>query len=337
MRRAAHLFEGVTRFDNLLRAAGTAAKGKRETRAAAEFLERVELEVLQLQRALVAGTWRPSAAHEFVIHDPKQRTITAVPFADQVVHHALMAVLEPVFERRMIFHSYACRTGKGTHAALARVKRLVRRFPYFLRLDIASFFPSVSHAVMQETIGRVVKDRRVLDLSATILRGPPERGSTGRGLPIGSLTSQWFANLLLDRLDHRVQETMRIRGYVRYMDDVVLLDERRARLHEARREIETYLANVLDLALKPSATLVAPVTEGLPFLGWLVFPGTTRPRPANRKRYRWRLRQRTWELHRGLRSPESHRQGVASLFELLRAGDTLGLRSQWAEEVTMSD
>ena len=337
MRRAGRLFERVTRFDTLLHAAQTAAKGKRESRAAAAFLERAEPEVLRLHRSLIDGTWRPRRAHEFVIHDPKRRTITAVPFEDQVVHHALMAVLEPVFERRMIFHSYACRKGKGTHAALARAKGLVRRFPYFLRLDVASFFPSVSHRVMRETIARVVKDRRVLDLCATILRGPPELPATYRGLPIGSLTSQWFANLLLDRVDHHVKETMHFRGYLRYMDDVAVFDERRESLHEARVEIGTYLGDVLDLALKPSATMVAPVTEGLPFLGWLLFPGVTRLRPANRKRYRWRLRQRTWEMHQGLRSAESHRQGVASIFELLRAGDTLQLRRRWAEEVQMKD
>jgi hypothetical protein len=318
----------VASFPALLAAAERAAAGKRTARSAARFLERAEIEALALERELVQGTWRPRRGSSFEISDPKPRTITAVPFRDQVVHHALMAALEPVFERRMIFDSYACRTGKGTHRALARARHFVRRFGYFLKMDVASFFPSTPHAAVMEALSRVVKDRDILALSSTILRGPPGEESD-RGLPIGSLTSQWFANLLLDRLDHHVKETLRIPGYVRYMDDFVLFADERARLHEARAEVEAYLTDPLGLRAKPKAALLAPTAQGLPFLGWLVFRGTTRVRPANLRRYRWRLRQRRWEVARGLRSEESYRQGAASIHELLRHGSTLALRRSW--------
>jgi len=327
LRRAGNLWADVAAFSSLLAAAHRAALGKRTARSVARFQERAEPEVLRLQRELEAGTWRPGRAVTFEISDPKRRTITAVPFRDQVVHHALMGVLEPVFERRMVFDSYACRRGKGTHAALRRARRFVRRFAYFLKLDVKSFFASVPHAAVRETLARVVKDRRVLALCATILAGP--RGDESRGLPVGSLTSQWFANLLLDRLDHFVKEVLRIRGYVRYMDDFVLFADRRDRLRAAHGEVERFLADPLGLKLKPSATILAPATQGLPFLGWLVYRGTTRVRPQNLRRYRWRLRQRRRELAQGRRSAESYRRGVASVYELLRQGDTAALRRSW--------
>jgi len=325
VRRAGGLWPDVVSFSSLLRAAHRAALGKRTARSVARFLERAEPEVLALQRELEAGTWRPGRAATFEISDPKRRTITAVPFRDQVVHHALMGVLEPVFERRMVFDSYACRRGKGTHAALARARRFVRRFGYFLKLDVKSFFASVPHPAVRETLARVVKDRRVLALCAIVLQGTPG----GRSLPVGSLTSQWFANLLLDRLDHYVKEELRIRGYVRYMDDFVLFADARARLRDAHGEVERFLADPLGLRLKPSATILAPTTQGLPFLGWLVYRGVTRVRPRNLRRYRWRLRQRRWEVASGRRSPESYRRGVASVYELLRHGDTAALRRRW--------
>jgi RNA-directed DNA polymerase len=330
VRRVGGLWLKVASFDALLAAAKRAASGKRTARSAARFLERAEVEALALERELLSGTWRPGRGSSFEITDPKPRTITAVPFRDQVVHHALMAALEPVFERRMIFDSYACRTGKGTHRALSRARHFVRRFAYFLKMDVASFFPSTPHASVMEALSRVVKDRDVLALCATILRGPPGEESD-RGLPIGSLTSQWFANLLLDRLDHHVKETMRIPGYLRYMDDFVLFADERARLHEARADVEAYLASPLGLRAKPKATLLAPTSQGLPFLGWLVFRGLTRVRPANLRRFRWRLRQRRWEVARGLRSAESYRQGVASVYEMLRHGSTLALRRGLSE------
>lgn len=335
MRRAGGLWDGVASFGALCDAAKRAARGKRSSRSAARFLERLEPEALALERELEAGTWRPGPVATFEIEDPKPRTIAALPFRDQVVHHALIGVLEPVFERRMIADSYACRKAKGTHAALRRAKRFVRRFGWFLKCDVRSFFDSVRHEVMRDALARVVKDRRVLDLCATILAGPEGSPDTGQGLPIGSLTSQWFANLLLDRLDHHVKEVLRVPGYLRYMDDFVLFDDERDRLAFHLREVRRFLADPLGLALKEPATLLAPVSEGLPFLGWLLFRGPTRLRPANRRRYRWRLRHRASEAQTGRRSQASYLQAAGSLYELLRQGHTLGLRRRWAKEDRM--
>jgi hypothetical protein len=326
LRRAAGLWPRIASFSSLVDAAHEAARGKRTTGSAARFLERVEPEALALERELQGGHWQPGRCSTFQVHDPKTRTITAVPFRDQVVHHALMAELAPLLERRMIADSYACRRGKGTHAALRRAHGFVRRFGHFLKLDVRSFFASVRHDVVLDAVARVTKDNQVLTLCRTILAGPPGRVSTGVGLPIGALTSQWFANAVLDRLDRFVKEELRVPGYVRYMDDMVLFADHRRVLAAAKDAVERHLADPLNLVLKHRATMLAPTTVGLPFLGWLLFRGTVRLRPANLRRSLWRLRIRRWELEHGLRDETSYRQGVASVFALLSHGNTTRLR-----------
>lgn len=267
----------------------------------------------------------------FEIHDPKKRTITVAPFRDQVVHHALIHVLEPIFERRMVAHSYACRRGKGTLRALRHARTMLRRHPWFLKLDVASFFASVEHGVAMAAAERLVKDKRLLRLLSQIVAGPSEPPSL-IGLPLGFLTSQWLANLVLDPLDHWILEQLHIAGYVRYMDDLVLFGPDRATLREAREQVEAYLAEKLHLRLKERATVLSPSAGGLPFLGWMLYPGAIRLRPENLRRYRWRLRQRRRQWALGQRSTQQYREGVASLFDLLEAGGARALKRRWANE-----
>ena len=326
MRRAQGLWPAVHSFEGLRRAAFRAARGKRQSRATAAFLERLEPEVLRLSRALAAHAWRPSRARSFVIHDPKRRTITAVPFRDRVVHHALLAPLQPVFERRMIADSFACRPGRGTHAAVRRAQRHLRRFGWSLRLDVASFFGTLHADVVLDTLTRIIKDPDVLRLCGAIL-GP---GSIG--VPIGSLTSQWFANVVLDRVDHLVKEELRIPGYVRYMDDFALFDDEPRRLRDAQTRIAAFLTAPLRLRLKDRATRLAPASEGLPFLGFAIHRGTIRLRPATLRRFRWRLRWLDRELRVGRVDAERHRRAVAAVFAHIAHADTLALRRSWLRE-----
>lgn len=329
MRRVGALHLSIASFATLLAASWTAARGKRTSRTVAAFLERAEPNCLELERELLAHTWQPGPVARFEILDPKPRVITVTPFRDQVVHHALMDTLAPHLERRMVFDSYACRAGKGQHAAVARAKAFQRRYAWFLKLDVRAFFASVRHEVALAALERVVKDREVVRLARTILRGPLDEPDTGVGLPLGTLTSQWLANLVLDRVDHLVKDELRIGGYVRYMDDFALFDDSRAALRDAHLAVHELLRERLGLELKESATKLAPTSEPLAFLGWSIHRGVTRVRPDNLRRYRWRMRLRRWELERGRRSPESFRQSVAALFELLRHGDTRELRRAW--------
>ena len=323
MRRRGGFWPTVTSFDNLQRAALRAARGKRRKLGIARFLADLEPEILALQRALRAGTWRPGRPTTFEIHDPKRRTITAAPFPDRVVHHALIDVLEPVLDARMIEDSFACRRGKGTHAALDRGQRLLGRFGWFLKLDVAGFFGSLDHGVVLETLQRVLKDRAVLELCETIVRAG---GPHGTGLPIGNLTSQWFANLTLDRLDHHVKERLGVRGYLRYMDDFVLFADTKPELSSARAALEAFLATPLHLRLKERATILAPASEGLPFLGWRVYRGMRRLRPQNLRRVKARLRRRGWQLRTGEIDEECFVAALRASVEHLRHGSTRALR-----------
>lgn len=325
MRRLGAIWPTITSFGNLRRAALRAARGKRTVRSVAAFCERLEPELLLLQRELLAGTWQPGRPTTFTIRDPKLRTITAAPFRDRVVHHALIDPIEGWLDRRMTPHSHACRRGKGQHAARCRAQQLLRRHAFFLKLDVQGFFPSLRHDVALATVARCIKDRAALQLFERIVR----HGSTdGRGLPIGNLTSQWVANLVLDRLDHLLVEVERVPGYVRYMDDFVLFAQDKPALHRWRARVAAFLAD-LGLQLKPTATLLAPAAQGLPFLGFRLYRGTVRIRPQNlrRTKARWRARCRQHAL--GLFDERRLADCVRAQLAHLAHGSTLALRQAW--------
>ncbi|QDU69536.1 reverse transcriptase/maturase family protein [Engelhardtia mirabilis] len=319
-------WDSIVSFENLLRATLRAARGKRRQRVVAEFLAERERRALALRADLRAGTWRPGEPKTFLIEDPKRRLISAAPFTDRVVHHALIDVLEPTLERRMVRHSFACRRGLGVHAALDHAQGLIRRHPWFLKLDVAQCFGSMRHDVVMGTLGRVLRGRRTLELCERIVAGPPSTAGSGRGLPIGNLTSQWFANLTLDRLDHYVLESIRVHGYARYMDDFVVVGPTKASLVTAHARIAGFLAEQLHLELKQRATILAPSSEGLPFLGWRLYPGLRRLRPQNLRRSLARLRRRRWELATGQISERGYIDGVRALCSHLGHGSTLTLR-----------
>jgi RNA-directed DNA polymerase len=169
----------------------------------------------------------------------------------------------------------------------------------------------------------------VLDLVRTILAGSDDSATTGRGLPIGSLTSQWLANITLDRVDRLATAHPGIGGYLRYMDDMALFADDKASLHDAHAAIAALLRDPLGLQLKPSATRLAPTSEGLPFLGFAVFPGTVRLRPATRQRLAWRLRFLRRRLHRGTLAPTGYRHAVAAVLAHAGHADTRELRRRW--------
>jgi retron-type reverse transcriptase len=288
------------------------------------------------------GRWR--------ITEPKLRLISAAPFRDRVVHRALVNVLAPRFERRFIFDSYACRVGKGTHAAIDRFQQFARRFGYVLKCDIRKFFPSIDHLLLLERVGRVVKDRRVVDLCRTIIEHsnpqepvvayfpgdvlwtPHERR---RGLPIGNQTSQFFANVYLDPLDHFVKERLRCRGYVRYVDDFVLCHDSPAQLHDWLRAIREFLES-LRLTLHPTKCQIFPATQGTDFLGFRVFPTHRRLTKRSVKRFHRRIRQLQRAFLLGLISVAEIRARINAWIGHVEHGDTWRLRERLFREAVFS-
>ena len=287
------LFDEIVSVPNLERAATAAAKGKRNSPEVARFLGQADEELPQLSAELVTGEYTPRPYRQFRIRDPKPRTISCADFRDRVIHHAVCDVIGPLIERRFIYDSYACRTGKGAHRAAARAQAMARRHCYFLKLDVAGFFDSVDHEILLALLAHTFREKRLLVLMEVIIRSAPPGARAGKGLPIGNLTSQWFANLYLDGLDHYVKEEMRMPGYIRYMDDMLVFGDSKAGLWRTHDAIRDNLDRHRALYLKKTATVLAPVTEGIPFLGLRIFPG------------RWRLqRQRFLRTRRRMRGQE---------------------------------
>ena len=323
-KRTGHLFERIVRFESLCQAAHRAARGLWRRRPVAAFLLDLEPGVLALQRELLDGSYRPRPFCTFVITDPKPRVISAAAFRDRVVHHALCAALEPAFERYAIPDSYACRTGKGNHAAVQRVRQLCRRSPWYAKLDVRHFFENVDQAVLLRLLRRRFKDRRALDLVEVILdAGGP---APGKGLPIGNLTSQHFANFYLGHLDHHAKEVLRIRGWVRYMDDLVLFGPDRAAVRDLASRVEAFLASELRLAVKREASIVAPVHVGVPFLGFRIWPRRLRMDGARLRRFRARFRALEASFEAGEIGEEERLRAACSLVGWAAQADTTGLR-----------
>lgn len=305
MKRYGCLWPHVVAWENLLLAARKARRGKREREAVQQFEFSLEGELLRVQRELDDGSYRPGPFHTRWITRPKPRLISAAPYRDRVVHHALMNVLEPILDRHFHPHSFACRKGKGTHAAADHLQALMRRFRFGVQCDIRKFFPSIDHQFLKADFRRLVKEGRTLRLMDLIvdssneqeavqewfagddLFGPAERR---RGLPIGNVTSQWFANWYLTGLDYFVTRTLGVRGYVRYCDDFILLDDDREKLREAACALAQFLA-ARRLRLHEDRLSIAPTRCALLFVGFRQWPTHRLLRKANVRGFRRRLRR----------------------------------------------
>ena len=292
MKRHGHLFEQVTEYRNLLAAAHRARRGKRDRVEVARFVFDLEPNLLQLQEELRSGSYRMRPYRAFVIREPKRRRICAAHFRDRVVHHAVCGVLDPIFEACLIGDTYACRRGKGTHAAVRRLQRFARRFPYVLMGDVRRYFESVDHEVLKALCRRKLKDKALLSLLDRIIDHPLPGGRPGKGVPIGNLTSQYFANLYLGELDHLVKDRLRLPGYLRYMDDFAVFADGKPRLHRVLAAIREFLPATLRLELREERTFLAPVAQGLPFLGFRVWPGIVRLDGRKLARLRRQVRRR---------------------------------------------
>ena len=286
MKRQGGLFERVISFQNLLAAAHRAQRGHRKKAGPAEFHFHLERNLLTLHDELVSDAYQPGAYRMFWIRDPKRRLISAAPYRDRVVHHALCRVIEPVFERTFIFHSYANRLGKGTHRALDRASACCRRWNYVLKCDVEKFFPSIDHQILLGLIGRKIKCGRTLALFERIIAAsnpqePMLRYFPGdhlftpyerrRGIPIGNLTSQFLANVMLDPLDHFAKEELHRRGYVRFADDFLIFGDDKSALHGLLETLRRFLIPY-RLHLHRRKCVVQPTKVGVPFLGWRLFP-----------------------------------------------------------------
>jgi retron-type reverse transcriptase len=344
MKTYKHLYPQICAFDNLYRAYRDARKGKRDKAQVARFEFNAESELLRLQEELLTQTYQPGAYTNFRLDDRKRRLISAAPFRDRVVHHALYNLIEPIFEKKFSYDSYANRVGKGTHRALDRAQQFARRYRYVLQGDIAQCFPSLDHAILRDILARPIADAQTVWLIDQILAGgahihrdhydmqwfPSDdlfASLRPRGLPIGNLTSQFWANVYLNELDQFVKRELKVAAYVRYVDDFLLFSNDKAQLWEWKARLVTQL-QTLRLVMHPRKSTVHRVTDGMPFLGWQVFPTHRRLKRTNVRDFVQRFRRRVRDYREGTLTLEQLTDSTRAWIAHAAHGDTYRLRSR---------
>ena len=326
MKRVGNLREAVLAWSNLVAAAQNARRGKRSRNAVMAFEYAVEYELVRLRDELCSRRYKPGSYRTFEIHEPKRRLISAAPYRDRVVHHAVCNVVGPILDSAMIEDSYACRVGKGTHAAVSRAREFCDRFRFVLKADIRKYFPSIDHSILKDKLTGKFKDPWVLELQRMIIDNsnpqespvhyypgddlftPSERR---RGLPIGNLTSQLYANWMLNDVDHWVKHDLRLTGYIRYCDDMLLFADSSQELHRIRGELQARLATE-RLRLHEDKTVVYRTSEGVPFLGYRIFPSRCLLQKQNIARFRRRMRFAQEQFQNGKSDANDIRQQIRS-------------------------
>ena len=287
-RRTRIELEDIAAWANLEAALWAAARGKRGRSDVAAFLDDAPRQLLRVRDALLGGHLPVGEFRSFAIRDPKPRIIHAAPFVDRVAHHAIVRLLEPRLEQALVPTTYACRPGRGVHAAVLHAQQCTRRAPWYLKLDVEHYFPNLPHEPLLALLARRFKGS-VVALLNRVVRG--YEATPGRGLPIGSLTSQHFANQYLGEADRFALAHPACAGHVRYMDDTVLWCANRADARELHRAMDGFVRDELGLSLKPP--IIQRSSAGLSLCGLRVYPGIIKL--GLRRRRAWRSRRAHWE------------------------------------------
>lgn len=301
------MFEKIISLEQLTKAYYKARRGKKTKAKVCQFDFNLENNLIKLKNLLKSGRYLPSAYTNFTIFDPKTRKVAAPTFCDRVVQHSLVISIEPLLEKTFILDSYACRKGKGACFAVKRVKNFLRAARcqvgkeqniYVLAGDIQKYFQSINWDILFAIIKKTVDCPQTLDLIKKIIEThdcvrkqfkfektdfqpdlfslpetivPPVSVLERKGLPIGNLTSQLFANTYLNELDHYVKKTLREKWYARYMDDFLIISPDKNKLKEIREKIKIFLENELKLKLHPKKLIIKNVNQGIPFVGYRIF------------------------------------------------------------------
>jgi hypothetical protein len=289
MKRYGNLYPYIVDPDNIRRAHENAQKGKRHYTEVKRVNRHQDAYLDHLQRMLVERRYRTSEYKVKRRNDTgKERIIYVLPYyPDRIVHHAVMQVLEPIWERTLIRDTYSAIKGRGIHDGVRRVKRMLRDEPgsrYCLKMDVKQFYPSIDNHILKRILRQKIKCRPTLELLDEIVDSAP-------GVPIGNYLSQYFGNLYLSPFDHWVKEVLGGRYYARYCDDLILFGASKAWLHQARKRVRDYLWQRLALELKTNWQIFPTAVRGVDFLGYRFFGYKTKVRKSIAKRYKRRMRR----------------------------------------------
>lgn len=331
-----NLFEKIVSKENLLEAWDDFKKGKRNKSDVQLFERHLGDNLFQLHRDLIHKRYKHDEYVDFYVRDPKVRHIHKATVRDRVVHHAIFRILNPIFESTFIDDSYSCRKQKGTHRGVKQLGIYARKVLqtkgkcHALKCDIRQFFPSIDHHVLLEIIGRKIKDRDVLYLVKTIIESfafdADEKGL--KGAPIGNLTSQMFANIYMNEFDQFVKHTLKVKYYLRYTDDFVILHHDDKYLTLLKGKIADFLKTYLDLSLHPHKVQIRKFRHGIDYLGYISLPYACIPRVKVRKRIFRKLRMRVRQFKGEQISEDSLMRSFDSYMGFLVHADSYRLREK---------
>lgn len=281
------------------------SRGKKARKDVGVYQRNLHYNLALLHQALRSGTYRHHAYQQFTMHDPKQRQIHKAIVADRVVHQAMVSAIEPFFDKSFIYDSYSCRVGKGTHAGVVRLRTFLRRASYnntkkvyVLKCDVRKYFASIDHETLLELIARKIDDEAVLELVRTVVLS--HHAETGKGIPLGNITSQLFANIYLHELDWFAKQTLGVRQYIRYCDDFVIVSSDLEYLRSLIEPIRRFLCDALQLELHPAKLTIRSWDQGVDFLGYVLKPHATVLRTRTRRRILTRVSEHNLSSYLGL-------------------------------------
>jgi len=294
------VFKQITSFKNLLQSYYKARTNKRSRRK----LQKIELDfedrLINIRKQLKSGLYKPKQYHQFLVYEPKLRQISAPALIDRIVQHAVINVIGPVFDCQFILHTFACRKGKGAHLCLRQTSACYKKIAqkhaifYALKCDIKSYFANIDHLVLISFLNQSISCQKTLRLLTTIINSYQD--SPGKGIPIGNLTSQLFANIYLHPLDIFVTQKFQEKNYFRYMDDFVILSPDKKYLIELRDKIKSFLKENLKLQLHPRKSNIFRADRGLDFVGYMIKPTVMSMRKKTLRRYKKRHKKRLKQL-----------------------------------------
>ena len=336
----------ITEFEYLFEADRNARKGKRYRGEVLAFTAQLERNLFEIQAQMQGGTYNLGPYRKLWVYVPKKRLVMALKYPDRIVQWSIYQYLNPIYDKLFIEDSFACRKGKGSHRAAARLQywvRQVSRKPgdwYYLKLDISKFFYRVHHAKLLKILSRRIKDPELMAFLETVINSRAEafglpRGKAPQdtppgdwlydvGMPIGNLTSQLFANIYLNELDQYAKHDLHIHYYIRYMDDVIILAKDKETLHCWKAEIEEFLNRELNLDLNDK-TCIRPVRQGIEFCGVRIWATHMKLRKSTTGRLKREIRKITELYAKGVMSKQDFDRRTASIEGLLEHTDSASL------------
>lgn len=333
-----NIFNQIISSENLFQAWDDFKVGKRKKADVRLFEWKLEKNIFQLQRELRGRSYKHGNYSSFYIRDPKQRHIHKAEVRDRVLHHAIFSALNPIFEPTFIPHSFSCRINKGTHKGVSALDNFIRKTSqnystpcYILKCDVRKFFGTVDHKIIMSILKKRIKDENAIWLIEEIINSFSSEQSdlfAEKGLPIGNLTSQLFANIYLNELDQFIKNKLRIKYYARYTDDFVIIAKNRKELENILFEINSFLKEKLSLELHPKKIVIRKYSQGIDFLGYVVLPHYWLLRTKTKKRIFKKLKIRVAQYQAGGIDKNSLDQSMQSYLGVLSHADTYRLKEE---------